>query len=175
MSTDDRPRPEYGEYASESEWASAVKRSGAELPEKQLEPVAPTAKSLPAPRQGRAAGNVADRFVTIFLLAFGLVYVISGVPGYFTLAETIQNMFDQLGAGAYTPTELTSVVGGLIVVSQSILWIAATVWSFSRLRQGRLAFWIPLAGGVVNFLISAILLGMLLISDPAFLAFATAT
>lgn len=180
MSTDERPRPEYGEYASETEWASAVKRSGAELPEKTLAHGTPATPSPPAahtgqraPGTGRTTGNTADRLSTIFLLSFGLVYVIGGAGGYLSLAATIERMFGLLGVGEYTPTELTPVFGVIIVVSQAIIWLATAVWSFARLRQGRLTLWVPLVGGVVNFLISALLLGILLASDPAFLAFAT--
>src|SRR5690606_8216858 len=48
-----------------------------------------------------AAGRV-DRFVTILLLALGLVYLLEGVPSFLSFADALQTVFTQWGIGDYT-------------------------------------------------------------------------
>jgi Family of unknown function (DUF6264) len=193
MSTESTPRPEYGEYASAAEQAEAIERSGvpraglpsaearsagaarAGLPAASVEnsPVARSA-SVPSTMPPTRTGTWAlDRVVTIFLLSFGLVFVIGGAGTYLSLDASLESMFSQLGVGEYTPTSMTGIVGIIIVVSESIIWLLATGWSYARLNRGRLAWWIPVVAGVVSFIVSAILIGILLSTDPAFLAYAT--
>lgn len=184
MSPEDRPRPQYGEYASDSEWASAIERSGAARPEgrpappapraplAQAAPITPVGPLLRADRTSRTPAKSADRVATIFLMSFGLVYFIGGASSYLGLAASIERMFGQMGVGDYTPTMLTPIIGIIIVVSQGVIWLIAAGWSYARIHRGRLSWWIPVTAGIVSLLATVTLLGVLLSTDPAFLAFA---
>lgn len=171
MTGDDRPRPEYGEYASESERASAIERSGVPRQAEPVHPVGGAAATSDREAHAPQSSSAIDRIVTIFLLSFGLVSVLGGAGSYVTLEASMDRMFGQLGIGDYTATSLTPIIGILIVASQTAAWIIAAGWSFVRIRRGRTAWWIPVAGGIASFLASAVLLGILLGSDPAFLEF----
>ncbi|MBX3078419.1 MAG: hypothetical protein KDB18_07695 [Salinibacterium sp.] len=185
MNPDERPRPQYGEYASEAERAAAIERSGgarptpSEAPAASDTPVRPAVskKSASTPGQparpalNRTANKGSDRIVTIFLLTFGLVYIIGGAGSYFTLGASMERMFAQLGVGEYTPTTLTPIIGIVIVVSEGIIWLLAAGWSYRRISSGRPSWWIPVAAGIIGFFVSVALLGVLLAQDPAFLSY----
>ncbi|MBB5633785.1 hypothetical protein BKA04_002008 [Cryobacterium mesophilum] len=187
--TDDRPRPEYGEYASEAEQAAALERSGV-MPQP---PAAPS--SLPAPSQqapshppapnpatrrpgpalqgGISPARAVDRVATIFMLSFGLVYLFGSAATYLNLAAMLDTLYAQMGIGEYTPTSMTAGVGVGIIVVQVIIWLIAAVWSYRRIRSGRMSWWVPFIAGLAGFAITATLLGILLAGDPAFAAFST--
>lgn len=109
--------------------------------------------------------------VTVALLALGLVYLIGGASGYLDLPTTLDTVYAQFGIGVYTPTATTSAFGIAFVATQSIIWIVVAVWSYRRLSSGRRSWWVPVLGAAATFLVTVALLGALLGSDPAFLAY----
>jgi hypothetical protein len=166
----DRERPQYGEYASPQEQAKARARSGAE-PGPPVTARPPSSAAAPSSGNGRArplAGTV-DRLLTVFLLAFGLVYLLSGTASYLDLAVAMEAVYAQFGIGDYTPQPQTQAIGIAIVAGQAVIWLVSAVWAYRRLRAGRMAWWVPVLGAVVTFVVSVILLGTLLLGDPAFL------
>lgn len=118
-----------------------------------------------------APTRAGDRFVTIFLLAFGLIYLIGGAGGYLDLPTTLNTVFARFGVGDYTPTPATPVFGVAFLVSQSVIWLASAIWSYRRLSQGRQSWWVPVIGAAVTFLVTAILFAVLVSTDPAFVAY----
>ena len=164
-------RPQYGEYASKEEQARAIERSG-------VTPAQPGAESEPprlAPLGARPAAGRSDRLATIFLLALGLVYLLGGVASYLDLPTAMTAVYAQFGIGDYHPTAQTPVIGVAIIVAQAVIWLLAAVWSYRRLRAGRITFWVPIVGAVVSFVVSVILLGTLIFGDPAFVAYLTSS
>jgi len=172
----DGPRPEFGEYASPEEQARAIARS---QPDAAPASGAPGPPTPPPPARGPAAtaaaptatGGPLDRIVTVLLLAIGLVYLIGGVGGYLDLPTTLDTVYAQFGIGSYTPTAATPAFGIAFLASQSLIWIAVAFWSYRRLSRGRRSWWVPVLGAVATFLVSVVLFGVLLGSDPAFLAY----
>lgn len=189
MSESGRQTPEYGEYASDEEHASALKRSG----------VDPAHTTVPAPRADddsrrssasgsasslttRPTGGLAsasadapnrrgflDRLATIFLLAFGAVTIIGGASNYLNIGGTLQESVQQLGMGEYHPPEQAAGMGIMMLASQIIFWVVAAVWSYRRISRGKLSWWVPLLAGVLNFIVLSAILGSLLAADPSFI------
>lgn len=186
--TDERPRPQYGEYASDAEQASALERSGATVPTPAK---SPTPSTVPAPQSsapdpasrrtarasdalpGGTASRIADRTATVFLLSFGFVYVVGSSISYLNLASALSDLFTQMGIGHYTPTSMTSAVGIGIIVGQAVVWLIVVAWSYRRITTNRTSWWVPLLGVIASVVITAILLGILLAGDPAFIAYST--
>jgi hypothetical protein len=167
-------RPQYGEYASEEEQAKAIARSGAApAPRKPADPVRPASASARSASARSASPRIADRMATIFLLAFGLVYLIGGVGSYLDLPTAMRAVYEQFGIDGYTPLPQTAAIGVAIVASQAVIWLVTAVWAYRRLAAARVAWWIPVLGAVVSFLVSVILLGSLLVADPDLLAHLT--
>lgn len=179
MSDNDRPRPQYGEYATPQEQAKAIAKS--QPPPSRAEPPAPLAEnrfSTPPPAVGspepvRARRSSAERLATIFLLALGLVYLVSGAPSYLALPATLDAVYEQWGIGSYAATGFASAIGIAVVVSQALVWLAIAFIAVRRLRKGRSSWWVPIAGAVVTFVVTVILMAVVIMSDPAFTTYLT--
>jgi hypothetical protein len=173
VTSDDRPIPQYGEYASDSERESAIVRSGGTVANPDVSPPAPQPTMPVSGPVARSTPGVIDRLATIFLLAFGLIYTIGGASSYLDLGTSLERMFVELGVGHYHATSMTSIIGVAIVASEAVLWLIATVWSYVRLGRGKRAWWVPAVFGLASFIVSIALLGVLLAADPVFLGFVT--
>ncbi|MBX3092993.1 MAG: hypothetical protein KF680_00400 [Cryobacterium sp.] len=184
--SDQHEQPEYGERATPEQQAEAIRRSGG-VPEAQRAAELPRASWRAAdgvqqrPATGASASTrpgtppsgsyLVNRFVTVFLLGVGLVAVIQSVFSSLNLAESIQILYAQQGIGDYVETPLTSTVGIALVIVHAALW-AATAWvSMKVLAAGRTAWWIPLLGAVIAFVVMAILMAVLILGDPAFMQY----
>jgi hypothetical protein len=144
--TDDRPRPQYGEFATPEQQAAAMGRRYVPPPAAETRVEVPAA---PAPGQGTSAtsfrlgGNLIDRFITIFQLGIGLVFLLSS--DYFHLAEISNIGMQELGLSQRVPLAIDHY--GWLLLSANILVLGVSfVWAYARLRRGRLAFFVPLVG-----------------------------
>lgn len=177
MSGDDRPRPEYGEYATPQEQAKAIAKSQP-LPPRAEQPVEGRAAPVPPPAIGPsgtpvARGGSADRFATLLLLALGLVYLVGGSPSYLALPATLDTVYQQWGIGSYAATGFASAIGIVVVVSQAVIWVVIAVIAIRRLRSSRSSWWVPVVGAVATFVVTVILMAIVIMSDPAFTAYLT--
>ncbi len=158
--TDPRPRPQYGEYAPEG-WVSPHYQPPAETPPPVAEDV------VVQPRKRRTW----DTVLTFALLGLGLYSVLSGFVGFSRLPEIFDQMFTQLGIGEFTSDAAASLIGVLANITQTTIWIIAAVGAGIFLQRGKIAFWWPLAGGVLANLIVVIMVGVVMASDPAYAAY----
>jgi hypothetical protein len=142
-----RPRPQYGEYAPPG-WVS---------PNPDAAPPPPAPAVIPAlPRPPRAW----DRPLTLGLLVLGFFGMLFGVYG----GTNLQLVLEQAGAIQGLTVDLpawTGTAGWLIVVSHVLLYAIAVTVGVNLLRRGRLAFWVPLAAGVVAAIVYNGLVGAL--------------
>jgi drug/metabolite transporter (DMT)-like permease len=160
--TDERPRPQYGEYAPEG-WVSPVPA--------QPEPSIHGAPPVPAPVDRPPAPRRWDRVLTVGLLAFGLYWVVSGYFSFSDLSAIINQVFDQYGIGEFTSTAAASSAGTALMVVQSVFWAGAVLVAVSRLRANKLAFFWPLVFGAVSMIVCGVIVGVVMTSDPAFTAY----
>jgi uncharacterized membrane protein YhaH (DUF805 family) len=198
---DERPRPQYGEYASPDEQLLA---GGTAVPATEAPPTAtgrgiagrgpgatgPFPPPLPGTRitgdvkrgdvrsgAGRTGALLApgkrsfDTFMTTFVLSITALVVISSSGGWVDLPATLIQTYDQLGYGEFTSIELAATMGTVIAVTQSVLLIAAAVISIVRLRARRSSYWVPLVFGVVSIVVTFILMMIVMMSDPALAAY----
>lgn len=161
--------PRWGEYAPIA-GAPAGPEDAARRP---AEPRAP-APVPPAPTSA-GSGDVGarkprtwDRILTIALLAIATYNVLSGFFAYSNLADTLGQVYAMQGIGEFTSFELADTIGSVLNVLQVSVFVVVAVLSYRMLRQSRITFWVPLAGGVLVSMVSAVLIIVLLASDPAF-------
>lgn len=203
--TDPRPRPQYGEYATEEEQRAAIKDPESNPhyapPEPALDGPSGRGEDVDgAPFSGRtgahesggrgagvsgessgdepqvsaspALRHPADRMISIALLVFGLYNVITTIMDRDDIATAIDQAYRSMGlSGDYTATALTGTVADITSIVSLALWVAAaglTVWAIAR---GRLAFWIPLAAGLLAAIVSGVGYLVLFLHDPTFLAY----
>ncbi len=180
---DERPRPQYGEYAPDGwTWqppsddpyaAPAVPRE----PERSGAGTGSDGRSTtPAPAGGGslAAGSAArpaDRILTIVLLALAVIGALNSVLSLQQLAPQVQLVYDQQGIGDYTAPEWLPTLVLVGTILQLALLGATIAWSVSRVRAGKLAFWVPLAGGAASVVIMMVLMSIVFLNDPTFLSY----
>jgi hypothetical protein len=183
-----RPRPQFGEYASPEEQRASIKvpRESAHDESVPIARKGPVARTGPQPDQPRQAGprpavrattrtpaGAGDRIATVALLVIGFLNVIATVPGMFDLAGTINSTFQQMGLGSFTPTPGATVTGIGLAIFYVVAWTATLVLSLRRLRSGRITFWVPLVAGVVVTIVAMICFLVLFLGDPSFVEYMT--
>lgn len=170
-SRDDRPRPQYGEYAPEG-WSwqpPADQRTSDPAPQMTTPPPPLPAASVERP------DRPVDRIITILLLVVGVFGAWSAIGSLQSLPtllpEALRQASEMLGNGGasfeYTPAP---EVAGLILTGQIIQFVILALvvwWSIARLRARRLAFWVPLVGGVLSFIALYAIMFAIIVSDPA--------
>lgn len=164
---DERPRPQYGEYAPEG-WTW----------QPQSEPRADAAASPPPPAPPPAPLAVApartstvDRMVTIALLVLGALGAWNSATSLQQLPVAIQTVYTQQGVGTYSPQEWLPTLALVGTVSMLALYAGVLGWSIARLRAGKLAFWVPIVGGVVALVAMIVITGIVFFTDPTFVSF----
>lgn len=203
--TDERKRPQYGEYASQAEQRASIRdpearRQAAEAAEHAAGdgasqsregqsapsgasgmPLLPRGDSHPASgpvrplygsvrRAGAAGSHRWDLVLTLILLAIGLADLITSMPEYLHMSQTLDDVYHQLGVTA-TPEANSASAGLALILIRIVLWLLAAGFSAWRLRVGRLSFWIPLLGAVLSYVAVVIVMITVVLSDPAFQTF----
>lgn len=178
-STDDgaaRPRPQYGEYATPEEQRARIQRP--EVTEAldagvapQPEQPVPTAAPAPATRPGGLRGPLWDRIITGALLAYGLVSTVSTIVQLLDFPRYAESAATILGVDAtYTNLQAGYVWGAAAAFVYGVGWLATTVLTWRRLKRGRIAFWIPIAGFVATALIAGVCVTLALVGDQQFMS-----
>ena len=177
---DERPRPQYGEYAPEGwTWTPPVDElTAAAHAEQNAAAAAAVPPVTPAAAQGAgtASAHPIDRMWTITLLVFGVFGALYNSLSIFqlpaTALESAKLSASMLGIDApadFVPGPAVPTFVFVGIALQLALWIGALLWSRARMRAGRLAWWIPLVAGVAAFIAVVIVGTLVFASDPEFL------
>jgi Family of unknown function (DUF6264) len=154
--TDDRPLPQYGEYATPEQQAAAMGRHYvAPLPPQPVAPVVPAPQPVAPEDRLQVPGHRIDRFATIFQLGIAIAVLINS--DYFHLSENVNPTFTEVGIPLQLPASIDQL-GGLLLAVNVVALAGTMVWAYWTLRRGRLAFYIPFLG----YLAFAIFLGVVL-------------
>jgi energy-converting hydrogenase Eha subunit C len=162
-------RPQYGELATPEE-----QRLAAGLP--PLGEVLP-AVAAPEPAQEPAAAEPArrrpvDRFVTIALLAYGLINVVMTAMSYLDLPASMNQTMKMLGIdGEFTNFAQGRLWGTIAAIVLVVGWCVTAALSIRRLRRAKLSWWVPVVGATVTLLITSICIAVPMMGDPAFMAY----
>lgn len=162
--------PRYGEIASPEE-----QRAAAGLPPlgaSEVRPVATDADAPAAPATGTVRGSSVDRFVTIALLAYGLLTVITSGLSYLDLATVINQAMGILGVdGEFTNFAQGKLWGTAAAIVLAGGWVATAFLSLRRLRTGKRTWWVPIVGAVCTSLLVSICIAVPMMGDPAFIEY----
>lgn len=172
---DTRPRPKYGELAPEGwTWKPPKESAPPEVPPAPPMPRTTPARSpLASGPLGNNRGSVPswDRPLTLGLLVFGLFGAFFAVSVLSAVPEAIQVLYTQQDLGDYTPHPSVS---GLITaggITQTVLWLATAAVSILLLVRRKRAFYVPLLGGVISFVVIFVFLTIVLATDPTLIDF----
>ncbi|HWI32528.1 MAG TPA: DUF6264 family protein [Microbacterium sp.] len=179
----ERPRPQYGEYATPEEQRARIQQPDATWALEQGQAVTEEpASSAADPKAGAAApvaraaapGNVVDRVITIALLGYGLFAVVSSLATLLDFSTFADTWMGMVGIeGEFTNVASGRLWGTVAAVAFVIGWVVTAVLTWRRLRSGRLSFWVPLAGAAVSYVALTALLMIPLLGDPAIIQYLT--
>lgn len=151
--TDDRPRPKYGEYGP--------------VAPAPVEPApTPVAVAPPAPNRTR------DIVITTLLLLVGVYDVVTGFSGFASLGAALAQAYEIQGISGFASRDLANQVGAGINMAKVAVLILTIALSLLLIARHRRAFWVPLAGGLLAFLIVTAGVLVVILQDPALLAWA---
>ena len=174
-----RPAPQYGEYATPEEQRAAIREPAPSFAYDDAapavpRPVAPPQQSTrPMHATTRAAQPTrrADRVITLILLAYGLVTVISAVAQLWHFADFAQTWMRVAGiAGEFTNIAQGDLWGRIGAALLVLGWLATAIVSLRVLSRGRISWWIPLVGAIVTYTALTACLMVPLFGDPAIAA-----
>lgn len=195
---DERPRPQYGEYASPedqrahirdphanphyqppaaetqqpSQHDGAAPHTNAARPDASGTPHAPS-HDVATPDARKRTSRTWDRSLTWVLIAMGLLNLALSVSSYLNMAPSLQAAYTQLGIGHFGATAIAGPAGIALTVVQAVIWVATAVLARLSLRRGRVSFWIPLVGAFVSYVALVAVLLVVVLNDPAFTTFVT--
>lgn len=164
--SDPRPRPQYGEYATPEEQRAAIRHPAPDAaPPASDHPHPPTA---PATTVAAQPTRTADRVITVLLLVYGLITVISAVPQLIDFTAFAETWMQVAGVdGEFTNSAQGRVWGTVGACVYAGGWIVTALLSWLSLSRRRISWWIPLVGAIVTFLIVSVCLVVPLLGDPA--------
>lgn len=165
---DYRPRPRYGELAPEG-WTWTPPQD-AQAPAASAEhPPAPTPVTPgPVDRPAGAAPGW-DRPLTATLLVLGLLGTFIIVSMLQSMPEAFQTLYTQAGLGTYTAAESVPAIIAGGSIGQVVIWLATAALSILLTVRRRRAFYVPLIGGVVSFVLLVAAMAVVLAGDTALL------
>ncbi len=156
------PVPQYGEYAP----------AGYVAPQPVAGPPQPqpygAASSPPQPGQRRR--KTWDLVLTIVLLALGFVGMLIGLlySALFSDPAFMDQMAQQGGLPGFSGE--VGAAPAVVAISHILLYLLAIGGSLPLLIKKRVAFWVPLAAGVIAAIIFWSAFTAVFLSDPAFVA-----
>jgi hypothetical protein len=171
---EERPRPAYGEYATPEQQAAAMGKKYAPPPD----PATIVHTSPPQAGQPITAavpGRRWDFFLTALLLIYGVYSVISRLFDYSNLNALAERYAQAEGVSGFTPVSahLATALGLVVNVSDIVIFLLVAWVTLRLLRRGKIAFYVPLIGGILAGIIAFSCLAVLLLHDPAFMAHIT--
>lgn len=166
-------RPQYGEIATVEE----QRRAAGLPPITDVAPVEAAPASEPdAAREPAVRSRPVDRFVTIALLAYGLINVVMTGLSYLDFSTTMNEMMSVLGVdGEFTNFDQGKLWGTIAAIVLAAGWSLTAFLSIRRLRTGKTSWWVPIAGAAVTLLVASICAAIPLMNDPAFIDFVAKT
>jgi hypothetical protein len=168
---ENRPAPQYGEYATPEEQARAA---GLEY----IPPVAAERATLqpdpPAGPQLQHPGEPVrrrpyDRFFTVVLLAIAAFSLAQSIPNDLDFSASLSADLSRTGIGTFPDVVLADRIGIWLLVAQSILVVLTFVWAIFAMRRGRTSFYIPILGAIAFGIVVVILCIVMFNSSPTFL------
>ncbi|TFC05963.1 hypothetical protein E3O42_02175 [Cryobacterium adonitolivorans] len=183
---DYRPQPRYGELAPEG-WTwnppqdehSPAASAAASATATPARATGGSAERPDSAAPGRAAPGLTvpgtapawDRPLTVSLLVLGLLGAYFTISMLGSLPQALAMLYSQAELGAYTVTESVTATITASSIGQGLVWVAAAISAILLLLRGRRAFYVPLIGGVVAFVLLVAAVAVVLAGDPALLEY----
>lgn len=167
----ERPRPQFGEYASPEEQQAHIRTP---LPPQQDASFVPATHHVLPPLPGGGAGEPkrrpVDRVFSIILIVLGALSVLVMAPGLFSFTDSLTQTLGSLGVPAdladQPRDQAPYTIGAVVLIVGFLLTAAATL---ALLRAGKVSSWVPVVGAIVTWMILSMVISPALMADPGFM------
>ena len=112
------------------------------------------------------ANKTTDRIATILLLAAGAMGALNLAEAFMNLDKTFAQIYDLYDLGTFNAPEWFGVLGTVGWISVLAVYALTLIISVQFMQRGRLAFWVPLAGATLSFILVTILMMIAVSSAP---------
>lgn len=112
------------------------------------------------------ANKTTDRIATILLLAAGAMGALNLAEAFMNLDKTFAQIYDLYDLGTFDAPEWFGVLGTVGWISVLAVYALTLIISVQFMQRGRLAFWVPLAGATLSFILVTILMMIAVSSAP---------
>lgn len=185
---DDRPRPQYGEYATPEEVAEAR----GPLPVESTDPVSRLAAPIAGPGSARAAKpgarpsprlsaappprgqpvaarhpRQANNLITVLLLIVGIWNTVTSIPSYLDFGPVLSQGVALAGYGTVSFGAVAHTAGIVLLVTSFLLLIAAVGVSLRLIRSGRRSVWVPVVAAALYLVASIVVMTVVVANTPA--------
>jgi hypothetical protein len=109
--------------------------------------------------------------VTILLLIAGILGMFLSIGTIAAAPASMQQLYASNGLGTYVPASSVSLIMLVGEIAMVGIWVFSALVSIVRLTRHKLAFFIPIVGGVLAFIALFVCLTAIIASDPTLLAF----
>ncbi|MCU1472569.1 MAG: hypothetical protein JWQ92_637 [Amnibacterium sp.] len=110
-----------------------------------------------------------DAPITVGLLAVGVINTVQAVAQARDLPAVLDRIYQARGISRYTPVDVATGIGWAMAVAAIASLVLAIGFSVPRIRDHRLAFWIPLAAGAASAVVTGLLVTAAILADPTYL------
>jgi hypothetical protein len=158
--SDDRPRPEYGEYATPEEQAKAagLKYVRPEPAQRATMSVTPSAEAdTDTAKQEISPRRSADRYITLLFLIFGGISLIESVAGDLDFVSQLHGLATAVGASTIAVPKDAGLAGYWILVANVVLFAATVSLAMLALSRRKISFYIPIVGLFVYYVVYTII------------------
>jgi len=159
--------PQANETVDASDAAEKPKRSLFGSKDAQTSAAAGLANQAKPAQQARPA----DRVITIALLAIGAYGALNVADAMINLRQVFAQLYAIYDLGAFTPPEWFAVLSSIGGIAQLSLWAVTLLLSIQFMRRGRLAFYLPLAAGVLSFILAIVVMSIALGAAPELMTY----
>lgn len=185
---DDRPRPQYGEYATPEEVAEAR----GPLPVDPTDPVSRLAAPIANPSSARAAKPAArpsprlsaappprgepvaarhprqaNNLITVLLLIVGIWNTVTSIPSFLDFGPVLSQGVELAGYGTVSFGAIAHTAGIVLLVTSLLLLIAAVGVSLRLIRTGRRSVWVPVVAAALYLVASIVVMTVVVANTPA--------
>ena len=189
-SDDDRPKPQYGEYATPEEVAEArgplpveptdpvsrlaapISRPASPRAAKASSRPSPSLSSAPPPRGAPVAARhprQANNLITVLLLVVGIWNTVTSIPSYLDFGTVLTQGVAVAGYGTVTFGAAAHTAGIVLLAISCLLLIAAVGVSLQLIRSGRRSIWVPVVAAALYLVASLVVMSVVVANTPALL------
>jgi len=115
--------------------------------------------------------RLTDRIFTVTLLAIGAFGALNLASALMNLNQVFAQLYAMYNLGPFSAPEWFGVLSTIGWIVPLGLWAVALIMSIQFMQRGKVAFYIPLAAGVIAFIVAIVLMIVAITAAPELMTY----